>query len=80
MIPEIPLLVLFAATAVGVTTRPFGLWEGWWPLGGAALAVLARLVDPGQALAGVRSSLDVLAFFLGLLLLANCLHRQGALT
>ncbi|MGH7611162.1 MAG: SLC13 family permease, partial [Candidatus Dormibacteria bacterium] len=42
--------------------------------------VLARLVDPGQALAGVRSSLDVLAFFLGLLLLANCLHRQGALT
>ncbi|MGH7697366.1 MAG: SLC13 family permease [Candidatus Dormibacteria bacterium] len=79
MVAEVFLLLLFVATSVAVTTRPGRIWEGLWPILAGALAVLARLVPPATALTGLQSSLDVLAFFAGLLLLAACLHREGGM-
>ncbi len=73
------LLALFLLTAVAVTLRPKGIWEGVWPLLAVVLALLAGILTLADASRGIRSSLDVLAFFAGLLLLAGAIRSHGAL-
>jgi arsenical pump membrane protein len=70
-------VALATATIGGVLRRPFRLGEGIVALAGAALAVAGGLVSPGAALAALGRDLQVLAFFLGLMLLAYGAETAG---
>lgn len=73
------LLALFLVTAAAVTSRPFRISEGWWPVGAVLVALVAGAIPAVVVARGLDSSLDVLAFFAGLILLAWALRVSGAL-
>ncbi|MGH7665744.1 MAG: SLC13 family permease [Candidatus Dormibacteria bacterium] len=77
MLAPILLLVLFLSTAAAVTARPWRVPAGWWPLAAVALGLTSGLLSFGTAADGLISSLDVLAFFAGLLLLAVAVRHSG---
>ncbi|MGH7641474.1 MAG: SLC13 family permease [Candidatus Dormibacteria bacterium] len=77
MLPQIALLALFFMSAAAVTVRPWRISEGWWPIVAVAAALAIGAIPLAAALRGFGSSLDVLAFFAGLLLLAAALRRTG---
>ena len=79
VLSQIVLLTLFLLTAAAVTSRPFRISEGWWPVGAVAAALLLGAIPATTAARGLGSSLDVLAFFAGLLLLAWALRVTGSL-
>jgi len=79
VVAQIVLLGLFLLTAAAVTTRPLAISEGWWPLAAGAVALVLGVIPASMAVRGIASSLDVLAFFAGLLLLAWVLRGSGAL-
>lgn len=70
MLSQITLLALFVVTAILVTTRPWQISEGWWPAAAVAVALVTGAVTIPGAARGFVSSLDVVSFFAGLLLLA----------
>ena len=73
------LLGLFALACMAVMTRPFGLSEGWWALVAAGLGLATGLVSLGAAWGSLSTTVDVLLFFGGLLLLTAVLSQAGAL-
>lgn len=79
MLSQLLLLALFLLTAAAVTSRPLRISEGWWPAGAVLLALLMGAIPLATAVGGLESSLDVLAFFSGLLLLAWALRVGGLL-
>ncbi|HEY6538647.1 MAG TPA: SLC13 family permease [Candidatus Dormibacteraeota bacterium] len=79
MLSQVLLLVLFLLTAAAVTARPLRVSPGWWPVVAVVVATSAGVVSLGTVARGINSSLDVLAFFAGLLLLAWSLSRVGLL-
>ena len=78
MLAQIVLLLLFLLTAVAVTWRPGRLPEGWWPIVAGLVALVAGAIPLATAAQGLSSSLNVLAFFAGLLLLAWALRVNGS--
>ncbi len=79
MVGSILLIGLFTGACAAVITRPLGLSEGWWALVAAGLGLVTGLVSPGAAWASVSTTVDVLLFFGGLLLLTGVLRQAGAL-
>lgn len=72
------LICLIAVIAIaGVIIRPFALPEALWPLIGAALLVLLRLLQPSDALTGVTKGIDVYLFLAGMLLLSEIAREEG---
>jgi arsenical pump membrane protein len=67
-----------AALAIGgVIVRPWGTPEAIWAVGGAALLVIAGLLPPQAAWAGVARGTDVYLFLTGMMLLAEVARREG---
>ncbi|HVB14226.1 MAG TPA: SLC13 family permease [Candidatus Dormibacteraeota bacterium] len=79
VVSQAVLLALFLVTAAAVTSRPWRIPVGWWPLGAVAVALLIGAMPAVTAAHGLGSSLDVVAFFAGLLLLAWALRVTGSL-
>jgi arsenical pump membrane protein len=79
VISQVVLLGLFLLTAAAVTRRPWRISEGWWPVAAVVGALLVGAIPASTAVHGLGSSLDVLAFFAGLLLLAWTLRVTGSL-
>ena len=73
------LLGLFGLACLGVVVRPFGLSEGWFALGGAVLGLVTGLIGLGAAWAAATTTIDVVLFFGGLLLLTGVLAQAGAI-
>ena len=80
MYAQIVLLALFLLTAAAVTGRPWRISEGWWPIGAVVAALLVGAIPNATAARGLGSSIDVLVFFAGLLLLAWALRATGAVS
>lgn len=78
MVAQIVLLLLFLLTAVAVTWRPGRIPEGWWPIVAGLVALVVGVIPLATAAQGLSSSLNVLAFFAGLLLLAWALRVNGS--
>ena len=78
MLAQIVLLLLFLLTAVAVTWRPGRLPEGWWPIVAGLVALVVGAIPLATAAQALSSSLNVLAFFAGLLLLAWALRVNGS--
>lgn len=66
-----------AATIVLMLARPLRLGEWIWPALGAATLVATGLLSTGQAADAARDGLDVYAFLLGMLALAELARAQG---
>ncbi len=64
------------ATA-GVIVRPWRVPEFVWAVAGAALLVLAGLLSPANALAGVAKGTDVYLFLIGMMVLAELARKEG---
>lgn len=62
---------------VGVIVRPWRVPEFVWAVGGAALLVLAGLLSPANALAGVAKGTDVYLFLIGMMVLAELARKEG---
>ncbi len=72
--------IVWAIAAVAtacVILRPFA-WPEWiWAAAGAVALVASQMLSPQQALAGVRSGLDVYLFLIGMMLLAELAREEG---
>jgi arsenical pump membrane protein len=79
VVAQLVLLALFLLTAAAVTRRPWRISVGWWPLGAVVVALAIGAISVATVARGLSSSLDVLAFFAGLLLLAWALRVTGML-
>lgn len=79
MLAQFVLLALFLLTAAAVTLRPWRIPEGWWPIGAVGIALVVGAIPAATAARGLGSSLNVLAFFGGLLLLAWVLRATGSM-
>ncbi|MDR3531201.1 MAG: arsenic transporter [Rhodopila sp.] len=66
-----------AVATAGVIFRPWRLPEFVWAVTGAALLVLAGLLSPADALAGVAKGTDVYLFLIGMMLLAELARKEG---
>jgi arsenical pump membrane protein len=65
------------ATVAAMIGRPFRLPEYVWALAGAALAILAGLISPRLAWAGVLQGDNVYMFLAGMMLLSETARREG---
>jgi len=57
--------------------RPRGLPESFWVCSGAAILVIARLLDPGSAWHAVLKGTDVYLFLFGMMMLAELARHEG---
>jgi len=57
--------------------RPRGLPEYVWICSGAAILVIARLLDPGSAWRAVLKGMDVYLFLFGMMVLAELARHEG---
>ena len=64
-------------STAGVIVRPWGVPEYVWAVAGAALLVLAGLLSPANALAGIAKGTDVYLFLIGMMLLAEVARNEG---
>jgi len=60
---------------LGMTLRPWSIGEAWWICGGSLMLLLIGAIHPLDALHAVLQGLDVYAFLIGMLLLAEVLRR-----
>ncbi|HUY98534.1 MAG TPA: SLC13 family permease [Verrucomicrobiae bacterium] len=79
MVSQIGLSAIFALTALAIIVRPRGIAEGWFAIAGALAALATGLVSLAAARRGILVTLDVLALFTGLLLLAGSVAAAGLL-
>lgn len=79
MVSTILLLGLFGLACLAVVVRPFGISEGSWALGAAVIGLLTGLIGLGAAWASASTTIDVILFFGGLLLLTGVLAKAGAI-
>jgi arsenical pump membrane protein len=77
MSPQAIIWTVAAVATTGVIIRPFDWPEAVWAVTGAALLVVAGLLSPGDALAGVASGTDVYLFLAGMMLLAEIARYEG---
>ena len=66
-----------ALAALGVIIRPFRTPEALWASAGALVLVLAGLIAPSRALAGIAKGTDVYLFLAGMMLLSEIARREG---
>ncbi len=66
-----------AVATLGVIVRPFNWPEAVWAVTGAAILVVARLIGPQDALAGIAKGVDVYLFLTGMMLLAEVARAEG---
>ncbi len=66
-----------ALSIVGVITRPFKWAEAVWAVAGAIILVVAKLLPPGAAWAGVLKGVDVYLFLIGMMALSEVARREG---
>ncbi|HEY0396150.1 MAG TPA: SLC13 family permease [Candidatus Elarobacter sp.] len=62
---------------LGVLFRPFRTNAAWWAAGGALALVLVRAVSPHDAGAALARGLDVFAFLIGMMALAEFAREEG---
>jgi arsenical pump membrane protein len=74
--PVLILSIAVVATA-GVIVRPLGLPEAVWPLLGAVVLLVLRLMTPAAALVGILRGLDVYLFLTGMMLLSEIARHEG---
>jgi arsenical pump membrane protein len=79
MVSQLLLLGLFGLACLGVVVRPFGISEGWFALGAAVIGLVTGLIGLGAAWASATTTIDVVLFFGGLLLLTGVLAKAGAM-
>ena len=77
MSPDLLTWTIAAVATTGVITRPLGLPEAVWAVGGAVLLVVLGLLSFGDALAGIGKGTDVYLFLTGMMLLAETAREQG---
>ncbi|HET6608648.1 MAG TPA: arsenic transporter [Rhodopila sp.] len=66
-----------AVATAGVIIRPWRLPEFVWAVTGAAILVLAQLLQPFDAWQGIRKGTDVYLFLIGMMLLAEVARSEG---
>jgi arsenical pump membrane protein len=66
-----------AGATAGDIARPWRLPEFVWAVAGAAILVLARLLAPEDAWAGIARGTDVYLFLIGMMLLAEVARTEG---
>jgi arsenical pump membrane protein len=77
-IPQhVAIWAICAASIVGVLTRPRGIAEWVWALGGAVLLAITGLVPLSQVGQAVAKGTDVYLFLGGMMLLAEIARREG---
>lgn len=69
--------IIAALTVLAILIRPKNWPEAVWPVIGATLLVVFRLLGPGDAFAAVRQGTSVYLFLAGMMLLAELARRQG---
>lgn len=69
-------LILLATLAL-MLTRPWGVREAWWAMGGAALALSLRLVSVGQAEKIVIETRGALMLLVGMMALSAVAEKAG---
>ena len=69
-------LILLATLAL-MLTRPWGVSEAWWAVGGAALALSLRLVSVGQAEKIVIETRGALMLLVGMMALSSVAEKAG---
>jgi arsenical pump membrane protein len=74
---NVAIWAICAASIVGVLTRPRGIPEWVWAVGGAALLALTGLVPLSQVGQAVSKGTDVYLFLGGMMLLAEIARREG---
>jgi arsenical pump membrane protein len=78
IIPQhIAIWVICAASIIGVLTRPRGIPEWVWAVGGAAMLAVAGLVPLARVGQAVAKGTDVYLFLSGMMLLAEIARREG---
>jgi arsenical pump membrane protein len=69
---------LISLASIGcVLARPKAAPEAAWAVGGAALLVIFRLVEPAAALSAVKQGTDVYLFLAGMMLLSELARHEG---
>lgn len=71
------LLAIVALSIVLMLVRPRGIAEVWWVGGGALLLLALRLIPLGVAVSAIRSSVDVVLFLIGMMLLSELAEHHG---
>ncbi len=71
------VLIVVIVTLVAIITRPRGLGEPWTAAAGAAAMVLLGVVSPGDVVAVLRETADVLLFLLGMMVLTWLVEQAG---
>jgi arsenical pump membrane protein len=66
-----------ALALAGVIVRPWRVNEAWWAAAGALALVLVRAISPHDALNALARGLDVYAFLIGMLALAEFAKLEG---
>jgi len=81
MIPEfyahIVIWSVAALAVAGMVVQPFGIVEAAWPVAGAAILLVFRLISPHVALIGLGKGTDVYLFLTGMMLLAEVARKEG---
>jgi arsenical pump membrane protein len=77
MSPQLTTWVLAAAATAGVIIRPFNWPEAIWAVGGALALIVAQLLTPAEALAGLAKGTDVYLFLTGMMLLSEVAREEG---
>lgn len=69
--------IIAALTVLAILIRPKNWPEAVWPVTGAVLLIVFRLLAPSDAFAAVRQGTSVYLFLAGMMLLAELARRQG---
>lgn len=69
--------IIAALTVLAILIRPKNWPEAVWPVTGATLLIVFRLLAPSDAFAAVRQGTSVYLFLAGMMLLAELARRQG---
>ncbi|MGH9479423.1 MAG: SLC13 family permease, partial [Terriglobales bacterium] len=74
---NIAIWVIAGLSILLMLVRPRDWPEAVWPVAGAVLLVLVRLVSPRAAAAAVDQGLDVYLFLAGMMMIAELARREG---
>ena len=75
--PTLATWLIAGVSTLLVIVRPFSWPEGIWAVAGAAALVLAGLLSPPDAWAGILKGLDVYLFLTGMMLLSEIARQEG---
>ena len=74
---DLSAIVIASAATLAIVTRPFGVTEAVWAVGGGAALVVLGVLPVSAAVGAVAKGDDVYLFLLGMMLLSEAARQEG---